>query len=70
MIEATHSQWAPWYLVPSDDKKRARLNVISRLLSVVPYEPAPPPKVKLPRRRPSNGHVETDHTSQFVAARY
>jgi polyphosphate kinase 2 len=70
MIEATHSQWAPWHLVLSDDKKRARLNVISHLLSVVPYEPAPPLKVKLPHRRPSNSYVEADHTLKFIAARY
>jgi polyphosphate kinase len=50
MFAATDTAWAPWFIVKSDDKKRARLNVISHLLSKIPYEEAPREKVKLPKR--------------------
>src|SRR5262249_2692688 len=50
MFAATDTAWAPWYVAHSDDKKRARLNVISHLLSKIPYEDAPREKVKLPKR--------------------
>ncbi|MBT2508895.1 polyphosphate kinase 2 [Streptomyces sp. ISL-98] len=47
---------APWYVVESDDKRRARLNMIAHLLSSVPYEPVPPPDLELPPRPPSSGY--------------
>jgi polyphosphate kinase 2 len=50
MLEATDIKEAPWYIVRSDDKRRARLNCISHLLKVVPYKEVPPDKVKLPKR--------------------
>ena len=50
MLASTDTPWAPWYLVKSDDKKRARLNIISHLLSKIPYEEVPRKKVKLPKR--------------------
>src|SRR5262245_26071435 len=50
MLDATDTQSAPWYIVRSDDKKRARLNCISHLLSLIPYRKAPGEKVKLPDR--------------------
>jgi polyphosphate kinase 2 len=50
MFAATDTAWAPWFLVKSDDKKRARLNVIRHLLSKIPYKEAPHDKVKLPKR--------------------
>jgi polyphosphate kinase len=50
MIEATDSKHAPWHLVRSDDKRKARLNCISHLLSKIPYKKAPREKVKLPKR--------------------
>jgi polyphosphate kinase len=51
MLKATDSKHAPWYIVRSDDKKRARLNCISHLLSMIPYGKAPREKVKLPKRK-------------------
>jgi polyphosphate kinase 2 len=51
MFAATDSAWAPWFVAHSDDKKRARLNVITHLLDQVPYEPLPPGKVQLPKRK-------------------
>ncbi|MET0921139.1 MAG: polyphosphate kinase 2 [Acidimicrobiia bacterium] len=50
MFAATDTAWAPWFVAHSDDKKRARLNVISHLLSQVPYEKPSTKKVKLPER--------------------
>jgi polyphosphate kinase 2 len=50
MLEATDTEDAPWYIVRSDDKRRARLNCIAHLLSLIPYEDAPREKVKLPKR--------------------
>jgi polyphosphate kinase 2 len=51
MFKATDTRHAPWYIVRSDDKKRARLNCITHLLSVIPYGKAPREKVKLPKRK-------------------
>ncbi len=50
MLEATDIEHAPWYIVRSDDKKRARLNCIAHLLSLIPYEKVPRDAVKLPKR--------------------
>jgi polyphosphate kinase 2 len=50
MLEATDSKHAPWHLIRSDDKRKARLNCISHLLSTIPYKKAPREKVKLPKR--------------------
>jgi polyphosphate kinase len=51
MFAATDTPWAPWWVADSDDKKRARLNVISHLLAHIPYTPLPRRDVALPRRR-------------------
>lgn len=50
MFEATDTDFAPWYIVRSDDKKRARLNCIAHLLSQIPYKEIKHEKVKLPKR--------------------
>ena len=50
MLEATDTKHAPWYLLNSDDKKRARLNCITHLLSLIPYKDVPREKIKLPER--------------------
>jgi polyphosphate kinase 2 len=50
MLEATDTRDAPWYIVRSDDKRRARLNCISHLLRLIPHEEVPHDKVKLPKR--------------------
>jgi polyphosphate kinase 2 len=50
MFAATDTAWAPWYVAHSDDKKRARLNIITHLLDVIPYEAPPRKKVSLPKR--------------------
>jgi hypothetical protein len=50
MLEATDTDFVPWYVVRSDDKKRARLNLVSHFLSLIPYETSPARKMKLPNR--------------------
>jgi len=50
MFEATNTKFAPWYIVRSDDKRRARLNCLSHILRLIPYRKAPREKVKLPKR--------------------
>jgi len=56
MLNATDTKHAPWYIVRSDDKKKARLNCISHLLRVVPYGKVPHEKVKLPKRKTKNSY--------------
>ena len=49
MLAATDTAWAPWFVAHNNDKKRGRLNIISHLLSRIPYEPVPRPDVKFPK---------------------
>jgi polyphosphate kinase 2 len=53
MFEATDTAWAPWYVAHSDDKRRARLNLISHLLAQIPYKSPRGERVKLPKRKRS-----------------
>jgi polyphosphate kinase 2 len=66
MFEATDTPWAPWYAVHSDDKRRARLNVITHLLKHIPYEELPRDKVKLPERQKAHGYKEPDYPYKQV----
>ncbi len=50
MLKATDTKWAPWYILRSDDKKRARLNCISQLLKLIPHKKVPRTEIKLPKR--------------------
>jgi len=50
MLKATDTKWAPWHILRSDDKKRARLNCIRHILKMIPYKKVPREKVKLPKR--------------------
>jgi polyphosphate kinase 2 len=72
MLDATDSKHAPWYIVRSDDKRRARLNCISHILSLIPYKKVRRKKVKLPDR--SNKRKYDDQTSlrgrKFVVEKY
>jgi polyphosphate kinase 2 len=66
MFKATDTPWAPWYVIRSNDKKRARLNAITHLLRQIPYEEAPRDKVKLPDRQKRHGYQEPDYPYKFV----
>jgi len=58
MFAATDTPWAPWHIAHTDDKMRGRLNIISHLLSQVPYEPLQPRDIKLPKRQGKGSYKE------------
>jgi hypothetical protein len=58
MFKVTHTEWAPWHLANSDDKRSARLNVIRHFLSSIPYKPIDRDTVKLPKRQKAHGYRE------------
>ena len=64
MFMVTDIPEAPWYVVESDDKRRARINMIAHLLSTVPYHKVKEPSIKLPPRPPSSGYVRTPREMQ------
>jgi polyphosphate kinase len=72
MFKATDTRDAPWYILRSDDKKRARLNCLAHILGMIPYKKAPREKVKLPKR--SMKHAYDDQKSlngrKFVKEKY
>ena len=72
MLDATDTEQAPWYIVRSDDKKRARLNCISHLLSLIPYEEVPRSKVKMPERSTKEAYDDerTLHGRRFLPERF
>ena len=70
MFAATDTPWAPWYVARSDDKRRARLNIICHLLSRVPYEELPREKVDLPKRQKPGDYREPDYPFKVIPERY
>ncbi|HEX4524746.1 MAG TPA: polyphosphate kinase 2 [Casimicrobiaceae bacterium] len=70
MFAATDTAWAPWFVARSDNKQRARLNIIGHLLASIKYKDAPREKVKLPKRQKADGYVEPDYPYRFVAEKY
>ena len=63
MFAKTDTPYAPWYVANANDKKRVRLNIISHLLSLIPYEEPPREKVKLPKRQDAGDYRETSYSS-------
>jgi polyphosphate kinase len=72
MLGATDTKHAPWYLLRSDDKRRARLNCIAHILGLVPYKSLPHEKAKLPKRSKENQYDDQSSLAgrKFVAERY
>jgi len=70
MFAATDTAWAPWYVVRSDDKRRARLNCITHLLSQVPYRDAPREKIKLPKRQKPGNYQAPDYPFKFIEEKF
>jgi polyphosphate kinase len=66
MILATDTAWAPWYVVHSDNKRRARLNVLTHVLSKIHYEALPHEKVKLPKRQGRGDYKEPDYPFRLI----
>ena len=70
MFQATDTNVAPWYVVNSDDKRRARLNIITHLLGKIPYKKAPREKVKLPKRQKRHGYREPAYAYKRVPEKF
>jgi len=71
MFKYTDIKQAPWYVVPADNKKRARLNCISHLLTMIPYKKIPYESIKLPPRHEKEGYVRPPYSDQtFVPEVY
>ena len=72
MLKTTDSKHAPWHIVRSDDKRRARLNCISHILSRIPFQKISRPKVKLPKRSQKNKYNDQISLKgrKFVPERY
>jgi hypothetical protein len=70
MFKATDTGFAPWYVAHSDDKKRARLNIISHLLGRIPYKSLPREKIKLPKRQKPGKYKEPDYKYKYVETKF
>jgi polyphosphate kinase 2 len=70
MFSATDTDIAPWYVARSDDKKRARLNIITHLLSKIPYEAVARQKVTLPPRQKPGKYHESEHPVRYVPEKF
>jgi polyphosphate kinase 2 len=66
MFKATDSGWAPWFLARTDDKRSGRLNIISHLLSQVPYKPLEHHDIELPKRQRAGGYEEPDLPLRYI----
>jgi polyphosphate kinase 2 len=70
MFAATDLDFAPWYVARSDDKKRARLNIITHILKRIPYKELPREKVVLPKRQKAGDYREPDYPYHYVEERF
>jgi polyphosphate kinase 2 len=70
MFAATDTSWAPWYVVRSDDKRRARLNLITHLLGQISYKSVPREKIKLPKRQKPGKYEEPDYPYRLVEEKF
>lgn len=70
MFKATDTEYAPWLVVDSNDKRRARLNIIADLLTRIPYEKVPRDKIKLPKRQAAGDYREPEYPYRFINSKY
>lgn len=71
MFKYTDTRQSPWYVVPADDKRRARLNCMSHLLSMIPYQDLPQEEIILPERQEAHGYMRPPISSQtFIPEKY
>ena len=70
MFAATDTHFAPWYVANANNKKRVRLNIITHLLSQIPYEDLPREKIKLPKRQKPDGYKEPDFPHKYVPEKF
>jgi polyphosphate kinase len=70
MFSASDTEIAPWFVANSNDKRRARLNIISDLLHKIPYETLPCKKVTLPKRQKPDGYEESEYPFKYITERF
>ncbi|WP_025128952.1 polyphosphate kinase 2 [Pseudomonas sp. PH1b] len=70
MIKATDTEYGPWLVADSNDKRRARLNIITDLLSRIPYKAVPRAKVTLPKRQKPDGYREADYPYRHIPEKF
>jgi polyphosphate kinase len=70
MFAATDTNFAPWFVARTDDKRRGRLNIITHLLSQVPYKELPREKIRLPKRQKPGGYREPKYPFKFIKEVY
>ena len=70
MFTATDTPWAPWYVVRSDDKKRARLNTITHLIHAIPHKELKQDKVVLPKRKIGKSYQEIEFPFKFIPEKF
>jgi len=70
MFQATDTSWAPWHVAHSDNKRSARLNIITHLLSSIPYKHVPREKIKLPKRQKRGDYRESNYEFKMVPEKY
>ena len=70
MFAATDTAWAPWFVARSDDKQRARLNIINHLLGSIKYKDVPREKVELPKRQKADDYREPNYPYKFVEEKH
>jgi polyphosphate kinase 2 len=70
MFAATDTIEAPWYVVPSNDQRRARLNCITHFLSLIPYEEVPREPIKFPRRQAKGDYKDPEYPFRYVPEKY
>jgi polyphosphate kinase 2 len=70
MFAVTDTPESPWYVVPSNDQRQARLNCISHFLSLIPYEEVPREPIKFPKRQAKGDYKESDHPLRIIPQKY
>jgi polyphosphate kinase 2 len=70
MFAATDTGFAPWHVARTDDKRRARLNLITHLLQQIPYKALPREKIRLPKRQKRRGYRESGRPFRFIEESY
>jgi polyphosphate kinase len=66
MFAASDTPWAPWYVAHTDNKRRARLNIITHLLDQIPYKPLDHHDVVLPEREPAGDYVQANRPLHYI----
>ena len=66
MFQASDTSWAPWYVAHSDNKRRARLNILTHILSKIPYEELKREKVELPKRQHHGDYKDPNYPFRLI----